>query len=192
MGGEPAAGRRVEAVTAEPKKTPYTGTCGETHYLDGTNVELRFTVDRDAPLTHAAIVIRANGVFDGRTLTHTAKARYFRRRVRHIGDAEEEELRVTVAEAPGVVLEVPQSLTLAKDGSAALTAIVTRLDATLRSRSSYRSKARGKACRWRRLRFPPPQPAPTFVSAPQTRPRASSAWSDALAVWWLAAATLFR
>lgn len=122
-------GVSAQAVTAEPKNTPYTGTCGETHYLDGTNVELRFTVDARAPLTHAAIVIRAKGVIDGRTLTHTAKARYFRRRVRHIGDAEEDELRLTVADAPGVVLEVPQSLTLKKDGSAALTTIVTRLDA---------------------------------------------------------------
>jgi hypothetical protein len=121
-------GVKVEAVTAEPKNTPYTGTCGETHYLDGANVELRFTVDTNAPLTHAPIVIQAKGVLDGRTVTHTAKARYFRRRIRHIGDAEEDRLRITISDAPGVVLDVPQTLTLAKDGSAALTAIVTRLD----------------------------------------------------------------
>jgi hypothetical protein len=121
-------GVKVQAVTAEPKNTPYTGTCGETHYLDGTNVELLFTVDPSAPLTHAPIVVQARGVFDGRALTHTAKARYFRRRVRHIGDAEEDRIRITLADAPGAVLNVPQSVTLAKDGSAALTAIVTRLD----------------------------------------------------------------
>jgi hypothetical protein len=121
-------GVTAEAVTAAPENTPYTGTCGETHHLDGTNVELRFAVAPNAPLAHTAIVVRAEGVFDGRTVTRNAKARYFRRRIRHIGDAEEDGLRVTVADAPGVVLDVPQSLTLGKDGAATLTAIVTRLD----------------------------------------------------------------
>jgi len=123
-------GVKAEVVTAETKNTPYTGTCGETHYLDGTNIELRFTVDRAAPLMHAPIVIKASGEFEGRRQTHTAQARYFRGRVRHIGDAEEDELRLTIADAPGAVLDVPQSLTLDTTGSVKVTAIVTRLDGT--------------------------------------------------------------
>ncbi|MEP7363498.1 MAG: pre-peptidase C-terminal domain-containing protein [Acidobacteriota bacterium] len=122
------AGVRVKPVVAEPKNTPYTGTCGETHYLDGTNVEMVFEVDSDAPLALGQIRFRGKGVFQGRAVERWGKTRYFRTRIRHIGDAEEEALRVTVADAPGVVLAVPQNLTLAKDGAARFTAIVTRLD----------------------------------------------------------------
>lgn len=75
-------------------------------------------------------MIKASGEFEGHTLTHTAKARYFRGRVRHIGDAEEDELRLTIADTPGAVLDVPETLTLDKTGSVKLTAIVTRLDGT--------------------------------------------------------------
>lgn len=123
-------GVHVKKLVAEPKNTPYTGTCGETHYLDGSNVELQFTVDPGATLVHSEIRVRGRGVEDGRTVEHFAKARYFRGRIRHIGDAEEDELRVTIADAPGAVFNVPQALTLTKDGSAALAAVVTRLDAS--------------------------------------------------------------
>jgi hypothetical protein len=121
-------GVHVKPVIAEPKNTPYTGTCGETHYLDGTNIELQFEVDADAPLTVAPIRLRGRGVFEGQTIERTARARYFKRRIRHIGDAEEDDLRAVVADAPGVVLDVPRSLTLSKKGDASLTAVVTRLD----------------------------------------------------------------
>ena len=121
-------GVRVKPVIAEPKNTPYTGTCGETHYLDGTNIEVQFEVDQDAPLSLSEIRLRGRGVFEGRTVERTARARYFKRRIRHIGDAEEEQLRAVVADAPGVVLDVPRTLTMTKNGEASLTAIVTRLD----------------------------------------------------------------
>lgn len=122
------SGVQVQPVIAEPKNTPYTGTCGETHYLDGTNVEMRFTVDRDAPLNVAQLRFRGRGVFEGRTVERMARTRYFRSRIRHIGDAEEEDMRAVVTDAPAVVLDVPQNLTLTKDSTAAFTAIVTRLD----------------------------------------------------------------
>lgn len=121
-------GVHAKPVIAEPKNTPYTGTCGETHYLDGTNIEMELIVDADAPLTLSQIRFQGRGIFEGRTLERTARARYFKRRIKHIGDAEEEELRVVVADAPGVVLDVPRTLTMNKKGEASLTAIVTRLD----------------------------------------------------------------
>jgi hypothetical protein len=121
-------GVRAKTVTAEPKNTPYTGTCGETHYLDGTNVEVVFEVDQDAPLTLGQVRFRGRGLWQGRTVERFARARYFRSRIRHIGDAEEDSLRVTVADTPGVVLVVPRSLSLSGDGAASFTAIVTRLD----------------------------------------------------------------
>jgi hypothetical protein len=121
-------GVHLKPVIADPKNTPYTGTCGETHYLDGTNIEMHFEVDADAPLNLAQIRLRGRGVYNGRTVERAAKARYFRSRIRHIGDAEEDDLRATVAVAPGVVLGVPQNLSLNKDGTASFTAIVTRLE----------------------------------------------------------------
>jgi hypothetical protein len=91
LGRESSPGVRAQPVIAEPKNTHYTGTCGETHYLDGTNIEMQFIVDKDAPLALAQIRFRGRGVFDGKTIERTARARYFKRRIRHIGDAEEDE-----------------------------------------------------------------------------------------------------
>jgi len=122
------AGVTVKPVVAEPKNTPYTGTCGETHYLDGTNVEVVFRVSGDAPLKLGQVRFMGRGVMDGETVVRTGKARYFRNRVRFIGDAEEELLRVTVADAPGVVLAVPETMRLDAKGQTKFTAIVTRLD----------------------------------------------------------------
>jgi hypothetical protein len=122
------AGVTAKPVIAEPKNTPYTGTCGETHYLDGTNVEVVFEVAGDAPLQLGEIRFRGRGVNNDRTVERLSRTRYFRSRIRHIGDAEEEALRITVADAPGVVLGVPQSVSLLKDNTASFTVIVTRLD----------------------------------------------------------------
>ncbi len=121
------AGVHVKAQTAEPKNSTYTGTCGETHYLDGTNLDMQLQVDSDAPLTMSGMRFRGRGVFAGKTLERTGQTRYFKSRVRHIGNSEEQDLRVVVADAPGVVLDVPRTLTL-KDNAVSFTAIVTRLD----------------------------------------------------------------
>jgi len=121
-------GVTVEKVVAEAKNTPYTGTCGETHYLDGTNVELTFRVASDAPIQPGQLRFVGKGSFAGKEVIRTGRTRYFRSRIRHIGDAEEERLRVTVADAPGAVLVVPQSLKLDPKGFVKFTVIVTRLD----------------------------------------------------------------
>ena len=80
-------------MTAEIKNTTYTGTCGETHYLDGTNLDMQLVVDRDAPLAMGEIRFRGRGVFNGKTVERTGESRYFKTRIRHIGVAEEEDLR---------------------------------------------------------------------------------------------------
>lgn len=122
------AGVHAKPVIAEPKNTPYTGTCGETHYLDGSNVELQIEVDADAPTAVARIRFRGRGVLNGQTMERVSKSRYFKSRIRHIGDAEEDELRIVVADAPAVVLGVPKTLSMNKNGEAKFSAIVTRLD----------------------------------------------------------------
>ncbi|HYO84153.1 MAG TPA: hypothetical protein VES20_22300, partial [Bryobacteraceae bacterium] len=123
-------GVHVEPVVAEPKNTPYTGTCGETHYLDGTNVEMQITVDKDAPATQADIFFEGIGVHEGVKHAARSRARYFKSRIRHIGDAEHDPLRAVIADAPGVVFQVPRTLSLSAAGEASMTAVVTRLDGT--------------------------------------------------------------
>lgn len=120
-------GVHAKPVVAEPKNSTYTGTCGETHYLDGTDVELQFAVDRDAPLNVAEVRIRGRGVINSSVVEREGRTRYFKSRIRHIGDSEEPDLRAVIADAPGVVLEVPRTLAL-KNNAASFTAIVTRLD----------------------------------------------------------------
>lgn len=117
------AGVTAPKVAAEPKNTPYTGTCGEIHYLDGTNVEIPFHVSADAPLALSQIVFRGRGVMDGREVERTARTRYWKSRQKILGDSAEHHLYATVADAPGVFLQVPEK---AKTGR--MTVIVTRLD----------------------------------------------------------------
>lgn len=124
------AGVRVKPVVADAKNTPYTGTCGETHYLDGTNVEMELEVDADAPVALTSLRFVGVGEFAGKRLERLSRARYFRSRIRHIGDAEEDALRVTVADAPEAVLDTPRSLTLDAKEMVRFAVVVTRLDAS--------------------------------------------------------------
>ena len=86
----------------------YTGTCGEIHYLDGTNVAVPLTVARDASLDVSKLVFRARGVINGRTVTREARSRYWKSRIRVNGDAVDAPLYVTVADLPGVVFQTPE------------------------------------------------------------------------------------
>ena len=117
------AGVTAPRMIAEPKNTSYTGTCGEIHYLDGTNVAVPFAVVADASLDLSRIVFRARGVMAGRTVEREARARYWKSRIRVAGDAEEPALLATVADLPGVVFQTPGRVGLGK-----LTVILTRLD----------------------------------------------------------------
>ncbi len=110
-------------MTAEPKNTSYTGTCGEIHYLDGTNVAIPFTVAPGAPLDLSRIVFKARGVMNGRTVEHQSRARYWKSRIRVTGDAVDPSFHATIAELPGVVFQTPERAAPGK-----LTVILTRLD----------------------------------------------------------------
>jgi hypothetical protein len=110
-------------MTAEPKNTSYTGTCGEIHYLDGTNVAIPFTVAPGAPLDLSRIVFKARGVINGRTVEHQSRARYWKSRIRVTGDAADPAFHATIADLPGVVFQTPERAAPGK-----LTVILTRLD----------------------------------------------------------------
>jgi hypothetical protein len=110
-------------MTAEPKNTSYTGTCGEIHYLDGTNVAVPVTVAAGAALDLSQVRFRARGVMGGRTVEREARTRYWKSRIRVNGDPEETPLFATVADLPGVVFQTPERTGLGK-----ATVILTRLE----------------------------------------------------------------
>jgi len=112
-----------EPVIAEPKNTSYTGTCGERHYLDGTNVEVALKVAPGAELDLSRLTFRARGVMNGKTVEREARARYWKSRIRVTGDAVEPSLYATITDLPGVVFQTPE-----RSANGKVTAIVTRLD----------------------------------------------------------------
>ncbi|MBM3753911.1 MAG: hypothetical protein FJW38_08025 [Acidobacteria bacterium] len=116
-------GVTARSAIAEPKNTSYTGTCGERHYLDGTNVELIFKVEPDAKLDLNQVTFRARGAMNGREVEREARARYWKSRIRVTGDAAEPALFATIADLPGVVFQTPE-----RSATGRVTAIVTRLD----------------------------------------------------------------
>jgi hypothetical protein len=106
---------------AEPRNTSYTGTCGEIHYLDGTNVAMTVTVAPNAALELSRIIFKARGVLNGRIVEREARARYWKSRIRVTGDAEDPALLATIADLPGVVFQTPERAPLGKT-----TVILTR------------------------------------------------------------------
>jgi len=110
-------------LIAEPKNTSYTGTCGEIHYLDGTNVAIPITVAPNADLDLSKITFKARGVMNGKSIEHQARSRYWKSRIKINGDAEEPPLFATIADLPGVVFQTPERAPVGK-----ATIILTRLD----------------------------------------------------------------
>jgi len=117
------AGVSAPKMVALPENTAYKGTCGETHYLDGTQVELPFTVAGDAPVSLSQIRFRGRGVMAGRTVEQEARTRYWgKSRIRVSGMPQTRDMLVTIADVPGAVLATPEK------ASGQMTVIVTRLD----------------------------------------------------------------
>jgi hypothetical protein len=77
----------------------------------------------DAALDMSKVTFRARGVMAGKTVEREARTRYWKSRIRVIGDPEETPLFATVADLPGVVFQTPERAGLGK-----LTVILTRLD----------------------------------------------------------------
>jgi hypothetical protein len=116
-------------IVVPPIATHYKGTCGEDIALDGTEVEFPLHVAADAPLGFHQIPFRARGVMDGRVVEHMVHANYSWTSTQKIwGPAEGIEWRATIADAPKLVLDVPDRVSAAPGKPTSIKVVVTRLD----------------------------------------------------------------
>ena len=118
-------------VTVPTAPTHYKGTCGEDIELDGTEVEYPLKVAADAPGGLSQIRFRAAGVMDGRKVEHAVEANYWWGPTQKIwGPAETAPLWATVADAPLVVMDVPDRVPATRGKPGTVKIIITRLDSS--------------------------------------------------------------
>ena len=125
------AGVSAREATAEPKNTPYKGTCGEDHFLDGTNVEIPLTVSADALVALSQIRFRARGMMNGKTVEREAHTRYWWKTLQKVrGDSETAALCATIADPPQLILTTPDKLAVAPGKSGNIKVVIARFDET--------------------------------------------------------------
>ncbi len=123
----PPRGVQAERGVAEPKNTPYKGTCAEDMWTDGTNVELRLTVADDAPGGFHPIRVRARGVSGGRVVEREAEILFRWGSVGKIyGPTTDQELLAAVTDLPPLILETPENISVAPGKTGRLKVIATR------------------------------------------------------------------
>ena len=116
-------------VVVPPIATHYKGTCGEDITLDGTEVEFPLRVSADAPAGLSRVRFRVRGVMDGRTVEHAVHANYSWTSTQKIwGPAEGVEWHATVADAPKLVMEVPDRVSAVPGKPGSIKVVVARLD----------------------------------------------------------------
>ena len=112
---------------AEPKNTPYKGTCGEDMWTDGTNVELRLKVADDAPGGFHPIRVRARGEAGGKVVEREAEILFRWGFVGKIyGPTTDQELLAAVTDLPPLILETPENFSVPPGKIGRLKVIVTR------------------------------------------------------------------
>jgi hypothetical protein len=113
-------------VPVEP--THFRGTCAEDNILDGTEVEYRLDVAADAPISLNQIQFHARGVIEGKTVEHPVIANYWWQGRQAIwGPTQTPPLYATIADAPQLILEVPDRISAA-GGKGTIKVVITRLD----------------------------------------------------------------
>ena len=116
-----------ERQVAPPKDTIVKDNCALERKLDGTDVSLPLKIAENAELGMRPVRLRARGVMDGKTVERTAEIQYFWESVGKIsGPIEEQKLLATVTDLPRVLIEPPESLTLATGKTARLKVRVER------------------------------------------------------------------
>ena len=123
----PPPGVQAERGVAEPKNTPYKGTCAEDMWTDGTNVELRLKVAEDAPGGFHPIRVRARGESGGKEVEREAEILFRWGSVGKIyGPTTDQELLAAVTDLPSVILETPENFSVARGKIGRLKVIATR------------------------------------------------------------------
>lgn len=125
----PPLGIKATRAIAEPKNTPYKGTCGEDLWIDGTNVELQLDVAPDVPNEVFTLHVRARGEMDGAVIEHAAEILYRWGSVgKIVGPTHAQRLLATVTDLPPVVFETPETFSLIPGKTGRLKVIATRFD----------------------------------------------------------------
>lgn len=123
------AGVTGEHKIAEPKDTIVKDNCALDRKLDGTDVLLPLHAAADAPAGFHAIRLHARGTMDGKTAEHTAQVLYLWESVGKItGPTEDQQVLATVTALPAVLLDSPESLSLAPGKVARMKVRVERFD----------------------------------------------------------------
>ena len=116
-------------VIVPPAPTHYKGTCGEDIALDGTEVEFPLTVAAASPAGLSEIRFKARGVIEGRAVEHEVQANYWWSSTQKIwGPAETASLYASVADAPKLVMDLPDRVSAPRGKPAVVKVILTRLD----------------------------------------------------------------
>jgi len=116
-------------IVAGPKNTFFRNTCGEGHYLDGANVEIPIRVAPDAAIQRSQIRFRGRGMMNGRAVEREAYTQYgWRINQKIMGDAQTGVLQATIADAPQIILGVPDRVGVPKGKPGTIRVIVNRFD----------------------------------------------------------------
>jgi len=119
------AGVTNERQTADQKPTIVTDDCSLERRLDGTDVHVPFTVAANAALGSYTFPLRARSG----TVEHVGEVQYKWESVGKVsGPIEDQQLTVTVADLPTVLLDAPDTLTVPVGKPARFRVLVTRFD----------------------------------------------------------------
>ena len=122
-----AAGVTSKHQVAEPKDTIVVDNCALKRKLDGTNVKLPLEVAADAPAGPRPIRLHARGTMEGKTVEHTAEILYLWESVGKVtGPVEDQKLVATVTDLPPVLLDTPESVSVASGKGARMKVRVER------------------------------------------------------------------
>lgn len=107
-------GTEVERQTAAAKDSIVKDTCGVDRTVDGTIVSLPIHVGDDTASGHSDFVVKARGVMNGVTVEHSAVVRYQNLSAGlTYGPMQQQRAQLTIAKAPAVVLNLPDTVSIA-------------------------------------------------------------------------------
>lgn len=107
-------GTEVERQTAAAKDSFVKDTCGVDRTVDGTMVSLPIRVGDHTAFGHSDFVVKARGVMNGVTVEHSAIVRYQNLSAGFTyGPMQQQRAQLTIAKAPAVILNLPDTISIA-------------------------------------------------------------------------------